>query len=267
MSGLELIPIVTGIVCAVGAAKGLISGKKRDRDRGRDREGRSQRDDRNYPDGRHCRRSRSRRRSTSKSSREISLSRDTPHSVVFRWKSRTESQYFDDSSSDRIDTRTPHFRRSSPSRRSSRRRCRHRSSSHGGRRRNRRSRERQMLYEDDALPRSVLCNGRVDQIQNRSSYATKDTYICQRCNLEIVDSGIASWHVFFPRDRGEVKIHKNFILRSHEARDGKFGCPLCHDRWMPGYRSLVLHLRKHRYAELENVVPENEWIGSEDWVP
>ena len=272
MSGLEAIPIVTGIVCAVGAAKSLFWGKKNDRGR----IGREQRDERNYRDGRHSRRSRSRRRSSSRTSRTISLSRDTPHSIVFKYRSRSESQLFD-SSRNRICSRTPHSRRSSPHRKSSRRR-RHRSSNHDGQRRNRRNSER--LHSDDRAPRLIMpspydeaphldfCNGRVDRVRRGfpdGSYLT-DIYVCKRCNLEIVGSGIASWHKFLPSDRGEVKLHKNFILRSHEARDGKFGCMLCH-RWMPEFRSLVLHLRNHRYADLEDVVPESEWIGSElnDW--
>ena len=262
MSGVEAIPIVTGIVCAVGAAKGLITGKKKKR-------GRDPVDYQNYRDGRHSRRSHTRRRSSSRLSRTVSLSRDTPHSIAFRYKSRSRSRLSHDSG-ERNRSKTPRPRRSSPERRSFRRR-RYRSSS--------RDRERRLLDDNracrlitpspyDEAPRLNFCNGTVERIRIElpDGSLIKDSYVCRRCNLEIVEPGISSWHRFLASDRGEISLHKNFILRSHEARDGKFGCHICR-RWLTGYKSLVSHLMDHRYTDLENVVPKNEWQGSEDWVP
>ena len=269
MSGLELIPIVTGIICAIGATRGMISGKRKDRDRA----GREHRSDRDYRDGRSSRRSRARGRSNDRSSRSISLSRDTLHSITFRYKSHSQRRW-SNSSSERRRSKTPHTRRSTPNRRSSHAR-RYRSSSHDGKRRDRRSRNRLrgdarasrliMVSPDEEVPRLDFCNGRVDRIRvgPPDDAHVRYVYICNCCSLEVVKDRITSWHQFLPSDRGKVKLHRNFILRSHEARDGKFGCMLC-PRWTTGYKSLVFHLEKHRYADLENVVPEEEWMGSED---
>ena len=264
MSGIEAIPIVTGIVCAVGAAKSLLSGKKKDRARERHHDW----DDRRYRNGRHSKRSRSRRRSNSRSSRTFSLNRDTPHSIAFRYKSRSRSRW-SDSNSERSRSKALYSRRSRPNRRSSRQQ-RHRSSSHNG--------QRYLYGEDrasrlvnpspyDEVPRLDFCNGRVDRIRmgRPDGSLMRDVYICKRCNLEILEPGIPSWHRFEANDRGEVSLHKNFILRSHEARDGRFGCMICY-KWVTGYKSLVRHLMNHRYADLANVVPESEWKGSDDWV-
>ena len=264
MSGIEAIPIVTGIVCAIGAAKSLLSGKKKDRGRERHVE----RDDRRYRDGRHSKRSRSRGRSSSRTSRSFSLNRDTPHSIAFRYKSRSRSRW-SDSNSERSRSKAFRSRRPRPKRRSSRPQG-YRSSSHNGQRhlhsKNRASRL-VMSSPYDEVPRLDFCNGRVERIRMGSPDGSlmKDVYICKRCNLEIVEPGIASWHRFEADDRGEVSLHKNFILRSHEARDGQFGCMICY-KWMIGYKSLISHLMNHRYADLANVVPESEWRGSEDWV-
>ena len=262
MSGLEAIPIVTGIVCAVGAAKSLISGKKKDRGRA----GRDHGDDRDYRGGRHSRRSRSRRRSTSRSSRNFSLSRDTPHSIAFKYRSRSRSRW-SESSSERSRSRIPRSRRSRPSRRSSRRRRPRSSSCNGKRRLHRDDRAGRLIKPSpyDEAPHLEFCNGNVERIRTwfSDSSVMRDIYICKRRNLEIAKPGIPSWHRFSPSDRGKVGLHKSFILRSHEARDGKFGCMICH-RWMTGYKSLVFHLMNHRYTDLENVVPESEWNGSED---
>lgn len=269
MSGLELIPIVTGIVCAVGAAKSLMSGKKNDRSRA----GRNRRDGGSYRDGRHSMRSRSRGRSSSRTSRTMSLSRDTPHSVAFRWKSRSQSRW-SDSRSERSRSKPPRSRRSSPKRRSSRgRRCR--SSSRDGQRPRRRSYERldgddqirrlTMPLTYDEAPRLGFCKGRVDrrQVTFLNGRQVREMYVCNGCNLEIVEPGIASWHRFSPRDRGEVTLHKDFILRSHEAQDGKLGCMLC-GKWMTGYKRFVSHLSKHRYTDLVHTIPQSEWKGSKD---
>lgn len=267
---------MTGIVCAVGAAKNLMSRKKKDRNRaGRDRgDDRSYRDGRHPMRGRHSMRSRPRGRSSSRSSRTISLSRDTPHSVAFSWKSRSQIQW-SDSSSERSRPKPPRSRRSSPKRRSSRGR-RYRSSSRDGQRPMRRSYER--LHGDDRTrrltmpltydeaPRLLFCNGRVDEIGKRTPNGrqVREMYVCNGCHLEIVEPGISSWHRFWPRDGGEITLHKDFILRSHEAQDGKFGCMLC-GKWMTGYERLVSHLSNHRYSELVHVIPQGDWKGSKDW--
>ena len=265
MSGIEAIPIVTGIVCAIGAAKSLLSGKKNKRGRKRH----DNWDDRKYRDGRHSKRSRSRTRSYSRSSRTFSLSRDTPHSMAFRYKSRSRSRW-SDSNSERSHSKALRSRRSRPNRRSSRQQY-YQSSSHNGQRHlhgEDRTSRLVMPSPYDEVPRLDFCNGRVDRIRMGSPDGSlmRDVYICKRCNLEIVGPGIASWHRFEANDRGEVSLHKNFILRSHEARDGQFGCLICH-KWVTGYKSLVRHLMNHRYADLANVVPESEWKGSEDRVP
>lgn len=270
MSGLEAIPIVTGIVCAFGAAKSLMSGKKNDRGRA----GRDRGDDRSYGDGRQSMRSRTRGRSSSRSSRTISLSRDTPNSVAFRWKSRSQSQW-SDSSRERSRPKPPRSRRSSRKRRSSHGR-RYRSSSRDGQRPRRRSYERlhgedrtgrlTMPLTYDEAPRMPFCNGKVDKIQIRTPNGrqVREMYVCNGCHLEIVEPGISSWHRFWPHDGGEVTLHKDFILRSHEAQDGKFGCMLC-GKWMTGYERLVSHLSNHRYTDLVHTIPQGDWKGSKDW--
>ena len=263
MSGLEAIPIATGIVSAIAAAKSLWPGRKNEKRRVRF----DDRNDRSHRDGRHSRRGRARERSSSRSSRAFSLRRDSPHSIAFSYESRSQSRW-SGSNSERI--RSKGSRRISyPNRRSSRRR-RHRSSSYNGKRclyDDDRARRRIMPSPDEEAPRLDFCNGRVDKIQRKSPNGshTRDVYICKDCNLEIVKFGIRSWHRFLANDRGEVDLHKNFILRSHEARDGKFGCRIC-PSWFKGYKSLVFHLMDHRYSDLENVVPESEWKGSEDLV-
>ena len=264
MSGIEAIPIVTGIVCAVGAAKSLLPGKKKDRGRERHDDW----DDRRYRDGRHSKRSRSRRRSNSRSSRTFSLSRDTPHRIALRYKSRPRSRW-SDSDSERRRSKASNSRRSRPNRRSSRQHIFRGSGRNGQRHLHGKDRASRLVMPSpyDEVPRLDFCNGRVDRIRmgRPDGSIMRDVYICKRCNLEIVEPGIASWHRFEADDRGEVSLHKNFILRSHEARDGQFGCMLCH-KWVTGYKSLVRHLMNHRYADLANVVPESEWRGSEDWV-
>ena len=271
-----MVPIVTGIVCAFGAAKSLMSVKRNDRSRaGRDRgDDRSYRDDRHSMHGRHSRRSRSRGRCSSRNSRTISLSRDTPHSVAFRWKSRSQS-HWSDSNSERSRSKPPRSRRSSPKRRSSRGR-RYRSSSRDGQRSKRRSYERlhgedrtrrlTMPLTHDEAPPLGFCRGRVDRVQVTfpNGKHVRGMYVCNGCHLEIVEPGISSWHQFWPRDGGEVTLHKDFILRSHEAQDGKFGCILC-GKWMTGYKRLVSHLSNHRYTDLVHEIPQGEWKGSKDW--
>ena len=262
MSGIEAIPIVTGIVCAIGVVKSLLSSKRNDRGRARHDDW----DDRRYRDGRHSKRSRSRRRSNSRSSRTISLSRDTPHSIAFRYKSWSRSRW-SDSNSERSRSKASHSRRLRPNRRSSRQQG-YRSSSHNGQRHlhgEDRASRLVMPSPYDEVPHLNFCNGRVDRIQMERPDGSliRDVYICKRCNLEIVEPGIKSWHRFEANDRGVVSLHKNFILRSHEGRDGQFGCIICY-KWMTGYESLVRHLTNHRYADLANVVPASEWKGSED---
>ena len=264
MSGIEAIPIVTGIVCAIGAAKSLLSGKKKDRGSERHDDW----DDRRHRDGKHSKRGRCRRRSNNRSSRSFSLSRDSPHSITFRYKSRSRSRW-SDSNSERSRFKASHSRRSRTNRRSSRQQC-YRNSSHNGQRHlHGEDRESRLVMPSpyDAVPRLDFCNGKVEEIRmgRPDGSLMRDVYICKRCNLEIVEPGIASWHRFEPNDRGEVSLHKNFILRSHEARDGQFGCMICY-KWVTGYKRLVRHLMKHRYADLANVVPESEWEGSEDWL-
>ena len=265
VTGIEVIPVVAGIVCAVAAAKGLSPGKKNDRSRA----GHDHWDDRYYRPGTHTRRSRARGGSSGRSSRALSLSRDTPHSIAVRWDSQSQSQWFN-SGSERIRSKTPRSRRSSPRRR-------YRSSSRDGKRPKRRNHE--SLHGDDRARRLTMplpydeapplefCDGKVERKQSRTPDGSRvrEMYVCNGCNLGFEEPRIAPWHRFSPRDQGEVALHKNFILRSHEARDGKFGCILCH-RWMTGFKSMVFHLSDHRYADLENVVPDSEWKGSEDWV-
>lgn len=270
MSGLEVIPIVTGIVCAVGAAKHLMSGKKNDRGR----TSRNREDDRSYKDGRHSMRSRSRRRSSSRTARTISLSRDTPHSVALRWKSRSQSRW-SDTRRERSRSKPPRSRRSSTERRSSRGR-RHRSSSRNGQRPRRKSYERLhcddrtrrliMPWTYDEAPRLGFCKGRVDRVLVRflNGRQVREMYVCNGCHWEIVEPGIPSWHQILPRDRGEFRLHKNFVLRSHEAQDGKFGCMLC-GKWMTEYKRLVSHLSNHRYTDLVHAIPQGEWKGPRDW--
>ena len=265
MSGIEIIPIATGIVCAVGAMMSLLTSKRTDR--GRERH--DNRDDRTHRGGRHSKRSRARGRSNSRSSRMLSLSRDTPHSIAFRYKSRSRSRW-SDNNSERSRSKPSYSQRSRPKRRSSRHQY-HRSSSHNGQRHlysENQPRRLVMPSPYDEVPRLDFCNGRVDMIRRRRSDGSiiRDIYVCKRCNLEIVEPGIASWHRFEAKDRGEVSLHKNFILRSHEARDGHFGCMICY-KWVTGYKSLVRHLMNHSYADLANVALESEWKGSEDWVP
>ena len=266
MSGLEAaIPIATGLVCAVGAMKSLLPSKKNDR--GRERY--DNRDDRRCRGGRHSKRSRARGRSNSRSSRTLSLSRDTPHSIELRYKSRSRSRW-SDSNSERSRSKPSHSRRSRPKRRSSRHRYHH-SSSHNGQRHlhsDDRARWLVMPSSYDEAPCLDLCNGRVELIRMECSDGSiiRDIYVCKRCKLEIVESGISSWHRFEAKDRREVRLHKNFILRSHKAREGQFGCMICY-KCVTGYKSLVHHLMNHRYAELANVALESEWKGSEDWVP
>lgn len=265
MSGIEIIPIATGIVCAVGAVMSLLPSKKNDR--GRERH--DNRDDRTYRRGRHSERSRARGRSNSRRSRMLSLSRDTPHSIALMYKSRSRSRW-SDSNRERSRSKAPHSQRSRPNRRSSRHRY-HRSSSHNGQRHlysEDRARRLVMPSPYDEVPRSDPCNGRVDMIRRGRSDGSiiRNINVCKRCKLEIVEPGIPSWYQFETKDRRKVTLHKNFILRSYKARDGQFGCMICH-KCVTGYESLVHHLTNHRYVELANVALESEWKGSEDWVP
>ena len=286
MSGLEVIPIVTGIVCAAAAAKQIVSRARR---KGENKT--SYYSDDEYYDGRsrHPRRSRSRSRarnrsrsrlrnsshsrSNSRSSRRsVSLSRDSPRGWTFMYKSRSKSRMLDRKASrSRSRPRRPQ-RRTHARQDSGRKRGRSPSPEHS----TLSSSHRQPLRLNDQEVQLItshwrhnpiiylqLCKSeeiQVTRYHDRNGCA-KVIYICQSCNQAIAESEIATWHFFLPKDQGEAWLHRDYILQNHAKNYRDFQCQIC-EAWVTGVEQLVLHFSSHRYAELRRFIPAAQWKGS-----
>ena len=286
MSGLEVIPIATGIVCAVAAVNQIVSRKKgRDGSKARyfsddeDYDGKSRFSRRSRSRGRSYNiplnqyRKKSRSRSNSKSRRRsVSLSRDSPAGWTFMYKSRSKNRLLDrrvcrSRSRPRRSRSRTHTRQESRTRREKGPSPEHGILSSG-------HRQPLRLSESEAgritghrrhnpVKKFQLCKGKVvevKQYRSRDTYAVAG-YTCTSCHYTVADSKIATWHNFLPKDQGEVWLHRDFILQHHARNYQKFHCIIC-GAWVTEIEQLVRHFTGHRYAELRGVIPATEWKGS-----
>ena len=287
MSGLEVIPIATGIVCAAAAVKQIVSRAQRQEKSkasfysdDEDYEGESRRSRRSRSRNRFCDRPHNRSRNTSRSRsnsrssrRSVSLSRDSPRGWTFMYKSRSRSRRIDrrvsrslaqpkrsrSRNSARQESRRRHGMGSSPERSTLN------SSHHQPLRLNDQEMRRiTTQWRHNPMKHLQPCEGKVvrvvAQYPSRHAYATAG-YTCTSCHHKVAGSEIATWHNFLPNDQGEVWLHRDFILRYHAKSDKGFQYNIC-GAWVTGIEQLVLHFTGHRYGELRRVIPVAEWRGS-----